>query len=340
MVQDTTEPSEAAHGVNECPEPVHIVVVGSINMDLVIRASAIPGPGQTIAGHNFSTIPGGKGANQAVAAARCGGRVSMIGRVGNDDFGQRLLVGLKANGVDTSAVMVSEGVSTGVATIIVNDIGENAICVAGGANHLLSVEDIKEQADLIDRADLILMQLEIPQQTVVHTIRQAHSLNIPVILNPAPVGQEINPAIFEADILIPNQDETTRLCGEPAHDIHSAKLAGSALVAHGARAVVVTLGRRGAVAITADYIFPVAPFNAKVVDTTGAGDAFCGAFAVACANGMKQFKGEKPLEILQQVLKDATRFAAAAGALACHKFGAQPSMPRLHAIQRLLRRSC
>ena len=236
--------------------------------------------------------------------------------------------------------MVCEGVSTGVATIIVNDIGENAICVAGGANHLLSVEDIKEQADLIDRADLILMQLEIPQQTVVHTIRQAHSLNIPVILNPAPVGQEINPAIFEADILIPNQDETTRLCGEPAHDIHSAKLAGSALVAHGARAVVVTLGRRGAVAITADYIFPVAPFNAKVVDTTGAGDAFCGAFAVACANGMKQFKGEKPLEIPQQVLKDATRFAAAAGALSCHKFGAQPSMPRLHAIQRLLRRSC
>ncbi|KPK72291.1 MAG: hypothetical protein AMJ79_15805 [Phycisphaerae bacterium SM23_30] len=309
-------------------------------MDLVIRAAAIPGPGQTIAGHNFSTMPGGKGANQAVAAARCGGRVSMIGRVGNDDFGQRLLLGLKANGVDTEGVMFSEGVSTGVATIVVNDIGENAICVAGGANLLLSVDDIDEQLDLIKQADVILIQLEIPQQTAVHVIHEAHSRNIPVILNPAPVGQEINPDIFKADVLIPNQDETTRLCGEPAHDIHSAKMAGSALVARGAQAVVVTLGRRGAVAITADHIFQVPPFNAKIVDTTGAGDAFCGAFAVAYAQQMKARKQKNTLEVPEEVLRYAARFAGAAGALACNKFGAQPSMPRLHAIQRLIQRSC
>jgi ribokinase len=298
-------------------------------MDLVVRAPIIPGPGQTIAGQNFSTIPGGKGANQAVAAARCGARVSMIGRIGNDDFGQRLLLGLKANNINTTAVMVSEGISTGTATVIVDDIGENAICIAGGANLKLSIDDIDEQTELIARADIIVMQLEIPQKTVAYALQEAHHRHIPVILNPAPVPhapQQINPTLFDADVLIPNQNETTCLCGEPAGDVHSAKLAGTALVARGAKAVVVTLGRRGALAITAEQIFEIAPFYAKVVDTTGAGDAFCGAFAVAYARDKN--------------LKNATRFAAAAGSLACNKFGAQPSMPHLHAVQRLLQRSC
>ncbi|MCP4713218.1 MAG: ribokinase [Planctomycetes bacterium] len=337
--------NEANESVESCqsnnrPESPRIVIVGSINMDLVIRAAAIPGPGQTIAGHNFSTMPGGKGANQAVAAARCGGQVNIIGRVGNDDFGQRLTLGLKANGVDTTSVMVCEGVSTGVATIIVNDIGENAICVAGGANLMVSVEDVEEQAEVIERADLILLQLEIPQQTVIHVIGMAHEHNIPVILNPAPVGQEIHPGIYESDVLIPNQDETTRLCGEPASDMHSAKLAGSALAARGARVVVVTMGRRGAIAITQEHIFQVQPFSANIVDTTGAGDAFCGAFSVACAKELKARGLDMKMGIPVDILKNATRFAAAAGALACKKFGAQPSMPHLKTIERLLQRSC
>jgi ribokinase len=303
-----------------------VLVVGSINMDLVIRVASIPQPGQTIAGRSFSTLPGGKGANQAVAAARCGGQVSMIGRVGNDDFGQRLLVGLKGYGVNVAGIMVSEGVSTGVATITVDDKGENAICIAGGANLLVSREDIEERAALIAQADIIVMQLEIPQETVCYTIEKAHQHQVPVILNPAPAPERIHPLLYQADVLIPNQDETALLCGEPVNDIHGAKLAGSALIRRGARTVVVTMGRRGALAITEEQIVHVPPFNAKVVDTTGAGDAFCGAFAVAYAK--------------EKDLYQATRFAAAAGALACHKFGAQPSMPHLDTVLRLMQRNC
>jgi len=326
MSDENVEPKNTTEQSTSQGDGPKIVVVGSINMDLVVRTPAIPGPGQTVPGSNFSTIPGGKGANQAVAAARCGGRVSLIGRVGNDDFGQRLLLGLKGNGVDISAVMVSEAVSTGTAIVMVDNQGENSICVAGGANLKLSIDDIDEQADLIATADVIVMQLEIPLDTVVYTLELARYRRIPVILNPSPVPAEIHPALFNADILIPNQDETSRLCGEPANDLHSVKLAGSALVAQGAKTVVVTLGRRGAWAVTTNDMIHVEPFAVKVVDTTGAGDAFCGAFAVAYAR--------------QVPLSQATRFAGAAGALACTKFGAQPAMPHLDAVERLLKRSC
>ena len=306
--------------------PTKVVVIGSINMDMVIRTSAIPAPGETVVGNSFATIPGGKGANQAVAAARCGAQVSMIGRVGNDDMGERLLLGLQANGVDTRAIMVSESVSTGIAIVIVDDNGDNGICVAGGANLKLNPADIDEQVSLIGRADVVVMQLEIPQETAAYALQEARRHKVPVVLNPAPAPEKINPILFDVDVLIPNQHETSRLCGEPANDVHSAKLAGSALVARGAKNVVVTLGRRGALALCEDQIFQIPPFNAKVVDTTGAGDAFCGAFAVAYAQ--------------EKDVKKAARFAGAAGALACNKFGAQPSMPRLEEIQKLLQRSC
>ena len=303
-----------------------IVVVGSINMDLVVRTNTIPTPGQTVHGHHFSTIPGGKGANQAIAAAHCGAQVSMIGRVGNDDFGQRLLLGLNSHHVNTDAVMVSEAVSTGTAVIIVDENGENYICVASGANTLLSIEDIDEQSKILAQADIILVQLEIPQKTATYTLELARRFGVPTILNPAPVPEIIEPALFDADILIPNQDETSRLCSEPANDIHSAKLAGSALLARGAKIVIVTLGRRGALALTTNKMFHIPPFNTKVVDTTGAGDAFCGAFAASYAR-------EKQLDY-------AVRFAAAAGAIACSKFGAQPAMPRSETIHKMLQRSC
>ncbi len=307
----------------------HVVVIGSISMDLIVRTSKVPDAGETVTGHNFTSVAGGKGATQAIAAARSGARVSMIGRVGNDDFGQRLRLGLTANGVDTSGIMVSEGISTGANLIMVNEIGENAICHTGGANLLLSNEDIDEQSELIHHADAVVMQLEIPQQTVAYVIEEASYHQVPVILNPAPAPEgpdKINPTLFEVDVLIPNQDETSRLCEEPVHDAHSAKLAGTALVGLGAKAVVVTLGRRGAMAITADQIFQIPSFSTKIVDTTGAGDAFCGAFSVAYAR--------------EKDLKQATRFAAAAGALACNRFGAQASLPHREQIQRLLQRSC
>ncbi len=304
----------------------HIIVIGSVNMDLVLRTPTIPQPGQTVTGHSFATLPGGKGANQAVAASRCGGRVSMIGRIGNDDFGQRLLLGLKAHGVDTSPIVACEGVSTGIAMITVDEKGENAIALAGGANLKLTPDDLDEHDQLIADADVILMQLEIPSETVVYALQLARHHNTPVILNPAPAPAVYNPNLFDAKVIILNQTETAALSREPVTNQHTAKLAAAALLARGANVVVVTLGRRGAVALTAQTSTTIPPFEIAVTDTTGAGDAFCGAFAY-CYSRHKD-------------LDKAARFASAAAALACTKFGAQPSMPHRDAIERLLSRQC
>jgi len=315
-----------------------VLVVGGVAMDLVVRTPSIPGPGQTVYGRQFATIPSGRGANQAIAAARCGARVSLLARVGNDDFGQRVLLGLQAHNVDTAAVMVSEGVNTAATLIIVDEIGENAVCIASGANELLSVEDIDEHAELISQADVIVAQLEVPQPSVAYLVQEARRRGKPIIINPTPVPpepQRIHPALFEADVLIPNEDETARLCGERATDAHSAKLAASALVARGARAVVVTLGHRGALAVTARQITHIPPFPVRIVDASGAGDAFCGAFTAAYARQLPVAQDD-----WEEALGRATRFAAAAGALACQKFGLQPSMPRLEDIERLLKRNC
>jgi ribokinase len=327
-------PSGKAPGENRQSEGItdeaakhgHIVVIGSINMDLVVRAATMPKPGETVMGHSFSTIPGGKGANQAVAASLSGAYVSMIGRVGNDDFAQRLLTGLKHHGVDISPITITEGVSTGTAMIIVDDNGENSICVAGGANQQVSREDIDEHEDLIRKADLVLMQLEIPSKTVLYALQMAHRHKIPVLINPSPASEASDPAIREADILIPNEHEAAQLSREPVTDVHSAKLAGAAMVALGTGTVIITLGRRGAVAVNQEQRLHVPPFSVSVVDTTGAGDAFCGAFAASW--------------IRDRDLTQATRFAVAAGTLACGRFGAQPSMPHRDAIEKLLKRSC
>lgn len=307
-----------------------IVVVGSINMDLVVRTNTIPTPGQTVHGHHFSTIPGGKGANQAIAAAHCGAQVSMIGRVGNDDFGQRLLLGLNSHHVNTDAVMVSEAVSTGTAMIIVDKNGENTICIAAGANGLVSEEDIDEHIDLIAQADLVLVQLEIPLATTAYAIQQAQRYQIPVILNPAPAPAQLMLQLLEADILIPNEHELAQLTCQPnglIDDLHAAKRAAFSLINRGARRIVTTLGPLGAVAVTNHHQSHHVPsFKTSIVDTTGAGDAFCGAFAFAYAHNHN--------------ILGAMRFGAAAGALACSKFGAQPAMPHIDAIFKLLQRSC
>jgi ribokinase len=304
----------------------NILVIGSINMDLVLRTPTIPQPGQTVSGHSFATVPGGKGANQAVAAARCGANVSMIAKVGNDDFGNRLLLGLKAHGIDTSPIMVAEGVSTGIAMITVDEKGENAICLAGEANLKLAPSDLDEHTKLIADADVIVMQLEIPSETVVCALQLARHHNTPVILNPAPAPTEYNANLFDADVIILNQIETAALSGEPVTNQHTAKLAAAAMLTRGANAVVVTLGRRGAVALTAENSMTIPPFDIAVNDTTGAGDAFCGAFAYCYS--------------LHNDLERAARFASAAAALACTKFGAQPSMPHRDAIEKVLSRQC
>jgi len=333
MVQDrfdkTPSPEQPdRNSTSETPprSKSRIVVIGGINMDLVVRAQTMPLPGQTVKGHSFATFPGGKGANQAVAALRAGAEVNLIARTGNDDLGQRLVLGLKTYGVNTTPIMITEAVPTGIAMIIVDDNGENSICAAGGANLHLRPEDMDENLHWIQQADAVIMQMEIPLETVIYALQTAKHHGVQVILNPAPIPEKINPSTYEADILICNQMELSALSQEPVTDIHSAKLAASSLVAKGTAIVVVTMGRRGAIALHKEEFLHIPAFNTSLIDTTGAGDAFCGAFATAWSQTKE--------------IHHSLRFATAAASLACSRFGAQPSMPHRDAIETLLKRSC
>jgi ribokinase len=314
------------------PEIRPIVVVGSVNMDLVLRTPRIPAPGETILGENFVTIPGGKGANQAVAAAKLareGTQVHMVGRVGDDDFGQRLLNGLTGHGVHTRHVTVTEGIPSGVAMILVDRRGENSIVVAPGANAKLSPADVDAAEGLIATASAVVMQLEVPLETVGHTLALCQQHGVFTILDPAPVPPKMPRALYGVDVLTPNQNEAERLLGlNPAHALtpkrtEDPKLVTTRLLSRGSRSVVLKRGSRGAVLIDRDGVIrTVKGFKIKVVDTTAAGDAFTGALAVAHAEGME--------------LPAAVRFANAAGAIACQSFGAQPGLPGREAVDQLM----
>ncbi|WP_428938681.1 ribokinase [Fontivita pretiosa] len=313
----------------------HIVVIGSINMDLVCRTPSIPQPGQTILGYDFMTIPGGKGANQAVAAAklsRPGSKVYMVGRVGDDDFGQRLLNGLVNHGVDTTHVTITEGLASGVAMILVDRKGENSIVVAPGANAKLTPRDVDAAEGVISSAAAVLMQLEIPHETVMHAIAMCRRLGVYTILDPAPAAR-LPRAMMEVDLIVPNQSEAeillgldrsiTRLKRVKRKGVIDPKQVASTLLAKGPRAVVLKLGARGSILLERDgTIQTFKPFKVKVVDTTAAGDAFAGALAVARAEGMQ--------------MPEAMYFANAAGALCCENFGAQPALPSRQAVEKLL----
>jgi len=303
--------------------PADVVVVGSINMDLVVRSDRIPAPGQTVLGRDFATIPGGKGANQAVAVARLGGRCAMVGRVGEDDFGQRLLVGLSGNRVDCGAVIITEGLASGVALIMVGPVGENAICVASGANWRMTPEDLDAAAETIRAARVCLLQLELPVETVAHAIRLAADAGVETILDTAPVPPDGVPsALFAADIVSPNAPEAEAITGETLRDHRQAKAVAAELATRGARHVVLKLGERGAVCFDGEHFQHVPAHRISPVDTTAAGDAFMGALAVARARG--------------EDLCQAVQYANAAGAAACRKFGAQPAMPTPGEVSELL----
>lgn len=307
-----------------------VVVIGSINMDLVCRTRTMPCAGETVLGSDFVTLPGGKGANQAVAAAKLGADVHMIGRVGSDDFGERLLNGLRQHKVNTDQVTITEGVSSGVAMILVDKAGENSIVVSPGANHRLTPADVDRARELIQRASVVVMQLEIPLATVRHAIGLCQAMGVFTILDPAPAPPKGLPrALFGVDVLTPNQTEAQALLDQngamrlrkrkPA----DAKQIASDLLSRGARNVVLKLGAKGAVIVGRELGFrTVKPFKAKVVDTTAAGDAFVGALAAARARGFD--------------LPQATREANAAGSLACRTFGAQPSLPTREALDALV----
>ncbi len=290
----------------------HVVVIGSINMDLVARTDHVPAPGETVLGQDFQTIPGGKGANQAVAVARLGARCTMVGRVGDDAFGKRLVAGLAADGVETGHILTTPQTPSGVALIVVAASGENAICVASGANFAVTPADIAAAEEAIADADACLLQLELPVKTVIHAIRVCHRHGVEAILDPAPALADPPDDLFGADVLSPNETEAALLLGgsEPSGEPHEIA---QALAARGAREVVLKLGAQGA-GVLSDGRFELVPgHKVDVVDTTAAGDAFTAGLAVACARGRS--------------LCQAVRYANAAGALACTQFGAQPSMP-------------
>lgn len=266
----------------------HIVVVGSANIDLVTYTDDFPRPGETIFGREFSLGFGGKGANQAVAARLCGAEVAMVARVGDDLFGPATIENFRSFGIDVSRVLVTPGVSSGVAPIFVEKSGQNRIWVVKGANDRLSPADVDAAGPLLRRADFIVLQLEIPVETVYYTLRYARQHGIRTILNPAP-GQPLDlNELANADYLIPNETEAEALSGAPVHNLEDARACARDLVAKGLRRVIVTLGANGALSVNAQGDLHVAPFRVATVDTTGAGDAFIGSLACFLASGIEE----------------------------------------------------
>ena len=303
-------------------EPV-ILVVGSINMDMVVRTRHMPSPGETVLGESFVTSAGGKGANQAVAVARLGGRCRMIGRVGCDAFGRQLLAGLRKEGVDCTNVMATEQAPTGVAMIIVDQSGENAIVVAGGANARLTPDDLFSRAEVFQSAQVVVLQLELPLPTVRAAVQLARRHHCKIILDPAPAPKPMPEDLCLVDIVSPNVAEAEIITGRRAVEDRIDKLVASDLIALGARAAVLKLGSRGSMVVAADgHFYTVPAYRVDVVDTTAAGDAFTGALAVAVARG--------------ENLHAAAKLANAAGALACTRFGAQTAMPTAGEVRILM----
>jgi len=266
----------------------HIVVVGSANIDLTTFTDEFPRPGETIFGREFSLGFGGKGANQAVAARLCGADVSMVARVGDDLFGSATTENFVSYGIDAGRVLVTPDVSSGVAPIFVDSFGQNRILVVKGANDRLSPADVDAAADLLCRADFIVLQLEVPLETVYHTLRFARANGIRTILNPAP-GQPLDLAeIANADYVIPNETEAEALGGMRVRNLDDASACAGKLVAGGVRRVILTLGANGALFATTGGSRHVPAFSVTPVDTTGAGDAFIGSLAVFLASGCEE----------------------------------------------------
>ena len=308
-------------------QPPLIVVVGSINMDLVASMERLPRPGETVLGDSFQAIPGGKGANQAVAAARLGARVAMIGRIGADTFGGALRQNLDAAHVDSTSVWETSDCASGVALINVERKGVNSITVIPGANGRLSVEDIQASRSIIQAADALIVQLETPTETVAAAIQIAREYGILIVLDPAPAPSSPLPrSLLSADVLSPNQTEAEALTGIVVCDEESAMAAAKALQQQGANDIVLKLGSLGALICTRDGFVQLVPAQAaEIVDSTAAGDAFTAALVVALCEGRS--------------LGEATQFGCLAGTIACTRFGAQPSLPTRREVDAWLART-
>lgn len=300
-----------------------VVVVGSSNTDMVVKVEQIPAVGETVSGGQFVMAPGGKGANQAVAAARLGADVTFVAKVGTDMFGEQALRGYQQEGIHTDLVLRDPDHHTGVALIIVDARGENLIAVASGANHALRAKDLQRAAGRIRSAKVLMLQLEIPLETVRVAVDIAAEACVPIILDPAPAAPLDGALLSKIDYLTPNESEAERLTGIAVDDEASARSAAEKLRQAGAKHVIVTLGAKGALVASGQEttFVPATPVEAK--DSTAAGDAFNGALAAAIGRGVG--------------LLDAVREACLAGALSATRMGAQPSLPTREELDRFAR---
>lgn len=300
-----------------------ITVLGSINMDLMIRSGKLPLPGETVIADTKVENPGGKGANQAVAAARMGAAVTMIGCVGDDSFADQLLQNLQAAQINTAHITRRTDTASGVAVVMVEASGENAILVVPGANALVSLAEIEQAKQAICESDLLLMQLEVPQEIVVAATQIASQAGVRVILDPAPAPSNIQSELLQVDLICPNQSEAAALLGKPIDSIYDAVSLIDELTQLGPKQAIITMAEQGAVVFDGETVETVPPFVVDVVDSTAAGDAFAAGLAVRLAENA--------------ALIDAVKFASAAGALAASGSGAQSAMPTREQIETLLK---
>jgi ribokinase len=302
-----------------------ITVVGSSNMDLVVKAKRIPATGETILGGDFIMVPGGKGANQAVAAAKLGAEVYFAAKLGDDIFGKQSLKNLKKEGVKTKYVTCTAQAPSGVALIMVDEQGNNLIVVAPGANQRLSAEDIRKAESCIASSGALVVQLEVPLSTVEFAARLAYSHGVPVVLDPAP-AQKLSPELLKmVEVLKPNETEAQILTGVEVTDKDSARKAAERLLECGVKTVILTMGAKGFLMASGKVMEFVPGIKVNAVDATAAGDAFTGSLAVKMAEG--------------KTLREAALFANYAAALSVTKMGAQTSMPTLQEVKRFCKKA-
>ena len=295
-----------------------IVVIGSSNTDMVIQSEHLPAPGETILGGEFFMNPGGKGANQAVAAAKLGGDVVFVARVGDDIFGQEAVAGFKLEGINTDFIVTDPEQPSGVATIMVDGKGENCIAVASGANNRLSPADVDQAMAQVDAADVLLMQLETPIETIEYVASLGSEKGKTVILNPAPAQALSDELLAKLDVITPNETEAEMLTGIKVENLADAEKAAQALREKGVGTVIITLGSQGAFVLSDSFTGMVATRKVEAVDTTAAGDTFNGALAVGMANG--------------QAIEAAVGFANKAATISVTRLGAQASVPSLEEV--------
>lgn len=299
-----------------------IVVIGSSNVDLIMKMDRLPKVGETVSGSTFRQVFGGKGANQAVAAARAGGEVAFVSCVGIEPYVKQMIQNFKAENIDTRFIFREKTRVTGHALIMIDSVGENYISVAPGANEALSPEHLRKARSVITGASMLVLQYEIPAATIAHLLDWAEQLQIAVLWNFAPARAFDQSYLHQVDILVINEVEAAFLAGLPVCDPESAKAAAQRIRQKGAKMVVITLGSSGVVLKSDHQQLFLPAFQVEAVDTTAAGDVFCGSFAVALTEG--------------QDLRAALRFAAAAAAICVTRIGAQPSVPHREQIEAFL----